>query len=61
MVLRTLHKLIKGRKMSELSQIWQDIVNYCQSLFEKSQPIEEVSKKPNKVSKKKKKAPKKAN
>lgn len=47
--------------MSDLAQIWQDIVNYCQSLFEKSQPIEEVSKKPNKVCNKKKKASKKAN
>lgn len=45
----------------ELSQIWQDIVNYCQNLFKKSQPIEEISKKPNKVVKKKKNTSKKAN
>ena len=53
--------VIKGRKMNDLAQIWQDIVNYCQSLFEKSQPITEVSKKSNKLCKKKKKTPKKAN
>jgi len=47
--------------MNELSQIWRDIVDYCQSLFEKSQPIAEISKKSNKVCKKKKKASKKAN
>ena len=47
--------------MCELSKIWQDIVEYCQSLFDKNQTIEEVPSKSNKLHKKKKKAPKKAN
>lgn len=43
--------------MIELSQIWTDIVNYCQNVYENSHKTEvkdEVKKKPNKVVKKKK-------
>lgn len=56
---RKMFNLLKGRKMSDLSQIWQDIVNYCQKVFDNSknnQVITEVSKKTNKVVKKKKKS-----
>ena len=61
MVCGTLYKLIKGRKMDNLSQIWQDIVNYCQSLFEKTQAIKEETPKQSKVVKKKKTSVKKSN
>jgi hypothetical protein len=42
--------------MNELSKIWQDIVNYCQQLFENNRDLTEVSKKPVKTGKKKKKS-----
>lgn len=57
MVQRTLYKLIRGRKMTDLAQIWEDIVDYCQKVFEnshKSQQTTKVFNKPNKVVKKKK-------
>lgn len=43
--------------MTDLAQIWEDIVDYCQKVYEnshKSQQTTKVSNKPNKVVKKKK-------
>ena len=43
--------------MTDLAQIWEDIVDYCQKVYEnshKSQQTTKVFNKPNKVVKKKK-------
>jgi len=61
MVQRKMFNLLKVRKMNELSKIWEDIVNYCQSLFDKNQDIKEDTTKQSKVVKKKKTSVKKSN